>query len=387
MPEKDATRFIYLDYAATTPTDPAVIEAMRECCATLYGNPSSLHFAGQQARRALDAARQTFAGGLGCQPQEIIFTGSGSEADNLALLGAAQARQHVGRHIITSAIEHHAVLETCACLETLGFEVAVLGVDPMGRVRPDDLRAALRPDTILVSIMHANNEIGTIQPIRELARIAHQGGALFHTDAVQTAGSIPVNVQDLGVDLLALSAHKFYGPKGVGALFVREGTPLVPLIHGGGQEGRRRAGTENVPGIVGAGRAFELALEHQEAEAARLRALRDDLWARIRAGVGEVRLNGHPEERLPNNLHVSFRDLEAEGLLLRLSLAGVAVSMGSACNAESVEPSHVMQALGLPPEWARGALRFSLGRWTTAEEVVCAAEAVVQIASDMRRSG
>jgi cysteine desulfurase len=382
--EAGQRRQIYLDYAATTPTDPRVVEAMAAYYTAHYGNPSSLHRMGQQARQALDAARATFAAGLGCQPHEIIFTGSGSEADNLALLGVAQARRDAGRHIITSSIEHHAILETCVYLESWGFEVTYLPVDQYGMVQPDDLQRALRPDTILVSIMHANNEIGTIQPIRELVRIAHEGGALFHTDAVQTTGQLRVDVGELGVDLLTLSAHKFYGPKGVGALVVREGVQLVPLIHGGAQERHRRAGTENVPGIAGAARAFELVLEHLDTEAVRLRTLRDDLWQRVAAFGLEVRLNGHPVERLPNNLSVSFKNVEAEGLLLRLSMAGIAASMGSACNSESIEPSHVIRALGLAPEWERGALRLTLGCHTDEDDVACAADSLIQIAAEMQ---
>ncbi len=378
-------RQIYLDYAATTPIHPQALEAMLGCASAVYGNPSSLHFAGHAARRALDEARATFAAGLNVQPEEIVFTGSGSEADNLALLGAAQRLQGRGRHVITSCIEHHAVLETCDYLERLGFDVTRLPVDSDGVVQPETLRAALRPDTILVSIMHANNEIGTIQPISALAEIAHEAGALFHTDAVQTAGQIALDVQALGVDLLTLSAHKFYGPKGVGALVVREGVALEPLVHGGSQEGYRRAGTENLPGIVGAAKAFALALDHLDGEALRLAALRDALWQRICEGVPDARLNGHPTRRLPNNLNVSLKDIEAEGMLLRLSMAGVAASMGSACNSESIEPSHVIEALALPPDWARGTLRFTVGCGTTPDDIAQAADHVVHIAADMRR--
>jgi cysteine desulfurase len=377
-------RPIYLDYAATTPTHPHVVEVMAEYHTAIYGNPSSLHRAGRQARQALDEARATLARGLGCQPGEIIFTGSGSEADNLALAGVAKARQNAGRHLITSCIEHHAVLETCEHLAADGFEITTLPVDADGLVLPDDLRRALRPDTILVSIMHANNEIGTIQPVQELARIAHEGGALFHTDAVQTAGHHWIDIGLMGIDLLTLSAHKFYGPKGVGALVVRDRIDLVPLIHGGAQENHRRAGTENVPGIVGAATAFQLATQHLEREAARLRALRDELWARVQASGVAVRINGHPTERLPNNLNMSFKGVEAEGVLLRLSAAGIAASMGSACNSESIEPSHVIQALGLPSEWARGALRLSLGYPTTADDIARAASILTGIVAEMQ---
>jgi cysteine desulfurase len=380
----DTKRQVYLDYAATTPTEPRVLEAMLDFYATTYGNPSSLHFAGRQARQAVDEARLAFAAGLQAAPPEIIFTGSGSEADNLALKGVAQAKKAVGRHIITSSIEHHAVLETCEYLETEDFEITYLPVDKKGMVQPDTLRRALRPDTILVSIMHANNEIGTIQPIAQLAAIAHQADCLFHTDAVQTAGQLAIDVEALDVDLLTLSAHKFYGPKGVGILYVREGVELVPLVHGGAQEQHKRAGTENVPGIVGAARAFELALKNLDMEVARLQQLRDHLWRQISSSQHEVRLNGHPTERLPNNLNISFKGVEAEGVLLRLSLAGVAASMGSACTSESIEPSHVIQAVGLPPEWARGTLRFTLGCHTTESDINYTADVLTQIVADMQ---
>jgi cysteine desulfurase len=300
------------------------------------------------------------------------------------LLGVAQAYGADRRHVITSAIEHHAVLETCAYLETLGFSITYLPVDVYGMVQPDTLQAAMQPDTCLVSIMHANNEIGTIQPVAELAAIAHANGALFHTDAVQTAGQIDIQADCLGVDLLTLSAHKFYGPKGVGVLYVRQGIELVPLIHGGGQEHHHRAGTENVPGIVGAGLAFQLAIDGQAAECSRLAGLRDDLWNRIQAASIEVRLNGHPTERLPNNLNLSFRNVESEGLLLRLSRAGIAASMGSACNAESIEPSHVIKALNLPADWERGGLRLTLGAATTSVDITAAAEALVAIVTEMQ---
>ena len=362
-------RRVYLDYAATTPTDPRAAEVMLHYLTAAYGNPSSLHFAGREARRALEDARATFAAGLGAQPQEIVFTGSGSEADNLALIGVAQAHRGAGRHIIVSSIEHHAILETGKYLAAHGFDVDYLPVDAWGVVAPDTLRQALRPDTILVSIMHANNEIGTIQPIVELAAIAHERNCLFHCDAVQTVGQLPVDVRTLGVDLLTFSAHKFYGPKGVGGLYVRAGVNLTPLIHGGFQEAKRRAGTENVAGIAGAAKAFELAQQHLSDEAVRLTHLRDSLWEQIGRRIADVRLNGHPTRRLPNNVNVSFKGVEAEGLLLKLSQAGIAASMGSACTSESIEPSHVIQALGLPADWERGVLRFTLGCQTTAEDI------------------
>jgi cysteine desulfurase len=357
---------------------------MQHCYRSLYGNPSSLHFAGRQAGQALQEARMVFASGLGAKPHEIVFTGGGSEADNLALLGAAQARQSSGKHIITSSIEHHAVLETCQYLATLGFETTYLPVDETGMVRAEDLRAAIRDDTTLVSIMHANNEVGTIQPIAELARIAHAGGALFHTDAVQTGGHLPLDVDQLDVDLMTLSAHKFYGPKGVGVLYVREDVELVPLIHGGSQEDGRRGGTENVPGIMGATKAFEIALQHLGEEVAMLQTLRDQLWEGIEEADIDVRLNGHPTQRLPGHLSVSFKGVEAEGALLRLSREGIAASMGSACNSESIEPSHVIEAIGLDQQWARGTLRFTLGRFTTQEDVAYTTENLIPIIREMQ---
>ncbi len=374
---------VYLDYAATTPVNPQVVEAILDCYNHIYGNASSQHYAGRKAKQVLEAARTSIANGLGANTQEVVFTGSGSEADNLAILGVARAYKEKGQHIITTSIEHHAVLETCLFLQQLGYEVTFLSVDDYGRVDPEDLRRSLREDTILVSIMHANNEIGTIQPVSELANIVHECNALFHTDAVQTAGQLPIEVQDLDIDLITLSAHKFYGPKGVGILFVREGVELVPIIHGGSQEKLRRAGTENVPGIVGTAKAFELALQHLDEEATRIRALRDELWARIRSSTPNVRMNGHPLYRLPNNLNVSFKGVEAEGLLLHLSMAGVAASMGSACTSDSIEPSHVIDAIGVPPKWSRGTIRFSLGRLTTMEDVDYTSDVLTQILTKM----
>lgn len=380
---KHPRKTVYLDYAATTPVDTRVIEAMRPYLDSMYGNPSSLHFAGRQARRALERARETFARGLNAQPNEVIFTGGGSEADNQALISVAEAKQNQGKHIVTTPIEHHAVLASCEYLETRGFEVTYLPVDSEGLVHPEDLKRALRPDTILVSVMHANNEIGTIEPIAELAALTRERNILFHTDAVQTGGILRIDVQELGVDLLTLSAHKFYGPKGIGVLFVRQGTKIRPLIHGGEQEHHLRAGTENTAGIIGAAKAFELALEAQEQEATRLIALRDDLWRRIQSKVENVRLNGHLTRRLPNNLNCSFYQTEAEGLLLHLSRNGVAASMGSACTSQSIEPSHVIQAIGTLPEWKRGTLRFSLGRFTTADDIAYAGEMITQLATEL----
>ncbi len=384
MTHPSARRPIYLDYAATTPLDPNVAEVMLPYLTAVYGNPSSLHFAGRQAKRAMDEARASLAAGLGARPPEIIVTGSGSEADNLALIGVAQSRRSQGRHILVSSIEHHAILETAKYLATIGFEVQCLPVDAYGMVAPDTLRQALCPDTVLVSIMHANNEIGTVQPVAELAAIAHEHNCLFHTDAVQTVGQVPVDVNALGADLLTFSAHKFYGPKGVGGLYVRTGVALMPLVHGGLQERGRRAGTENVAGIVGAAKALELARQRLDVEAARLTGLRDRLWEQICGRVPEVRLNGHPTQRLPNNVNVSFKGIEAEALLLKLSQAGIAASMGSACTSELIEPSHVIRALGLPAEWERGVLRFTLGSHTSAEDIDDTVDVLADSVTEMR---
>jgi cysteine desulfurase len=362
---------VYLDHAATTPVDQHVLQAMLPYFSERFGNPSSIHRSGRAALDALDEARDNVAAVLGAGPKEIVFTGGGSEANNLAIKGVALAQRAAGKgaHIITSAIEHHAVLHAVEALEAAGFSATILPVDPDGLVDPDDLRAALRPDTVLVSIMYANNEIGTIQPIAELGAICREQGVPFHTDAVQTAGALPLNVQSLNVDLLTLSAHKFYGPKGVGSLFVRRATPLLPQINGGGQERRRRAGTENVAGIVGLALALRLAEEQRESYARTCVALRERLLAGIRARIPMVELNGHPTRRLPNNLNVTFEYVEGESMLLLLDQQGIAASSGSACTSGSLEASHVLLALGLPPERAIGAIRFTVGRATTPHEI------------------
>ncbi|MDR7468979.1 MAG: cysteine desulfurase family protein [Armatimonadota bacterium] len=362
-------RAVYLDYASTTPLDPRVAEAMEPFFRKRFGNPSSVHTFGQSARQAVDAARETVARAVGADdPEEIVFTSGATEADNFALIGAAYAGEPRGRHLVVSAVEHHAVLEPARFLASRGFELTVVPVDGTGRVDPDAVRRAIRPQTILVSVMHSNNEIGTLQPVAEIGRITREAGVLLHCDAAQSAGIVPVNVQALGVDLLSLSAHKRYGPKGVGALYIRKGTPLVRLLHGGAHEGNRRAGTPNVPGIVGFAAALRLALQEMDAEAARLRALRDRMIAGLLTLDG-VRLNGHARERLPGNVNVSFRGADSESLLLALDLQGVAASSGAACTSGSLEPSHVLAAIGLDAETAAGTLRFSLGRWTSAEEI------------------
>lgn len=360
---------IYLDHASTTPMRPEVLEAMVPFMREQYGNPSSIYKMGREARTALDGARDKVATLLGADAREIIFTAGGSEADNLAIKGAAFARRERGNHIIVSAIEHPAVLETSRQLEKHGFEVTYLPVDAQGLVDPHALVAAITPETILVSIMHANNEIGTIQPISEIGRLLREKSILFHTDAVQTAGHIPVNVQDLGVDLLSLSAHKFYGPKGAGALYVRRGVRLEPLINGGGQERQRRAGTENVAGIVGLATALGLAVAEMDSVDRRLRLLQNRLIEGVMEVIPHTRLNGHRTQRVPNNVSFCFEFIEGESLLLNLDMQGIAASSGSACTSGSLEPSHVLLALGLPHEIAHGSLRLTLGRDTTEAEI------------------
>jgi cysteine desulfurase len=366
-----ADRYIYLDHAATTPVDERVLAAMLPYYTEKFGNPSSIHRAGREALEALDDARETVAAVLGASRKEIIFTGGGSEADNLAIKGVALAQRQAGRgaHLITSAVEHHAVLHAVEYLEAFGFEATVLPVDPAGLVRPDDLRAAIRPDTVLVSIMYANNEIGTIQPLAELGAVCRERGVPFHTDAVQAAGSLPLDVGALNVDLLTLAAHKFYGPKGVGALYVRRGTPLLPQVSGGGQERRRRAGTENIAGIVGLAVALRLAEAGRVSYAAHCADLRDRLVAGILDRVPRAWLNGDRELRLPNNANIAFEYVEGESVLLLLDQAGIAASSGSACTSGSLEASHVLTALGLPYERAIGSVRFTVGRSNTVEDI------------------
>lgn len=374
---------IYMDYAATTPVLPEVLEAMLPYFTEEFGNASGVYSWSRAARQAMDQARDKVAEILGAQAEEIVFTGGGSESDNLAIKGTAWAYRERGRHIITSAIEHHAVLEACHWLERQGFEVTYLPVDSEGRVDPQVVKDALRPDTILVSIMHANNEVGTIQPIGEIAEIVRDSQAVFHTDAVQTAGVLDINVDRLGVDLLTISGHKFYGPKGVGVLYVRKGTKLSPLIHGGGHERRRRAGTENIPGIVGLAKALEITHREREAENARLIKLRDKLIAGL-AAIPHTRVNGSLQHRLPNNVNVCFEFIEGESLLLTLDMRGVAASSGSACTSGSLEPSHVLLAMGLPHEIAHGSLRLTLGRGTTEADIDYVLGEIPQIVERLR---
>jgi cysteine desulfurase len=350
---------VYLDHAATTPLFPQALEAMTEFLREHPGNPSSLHSFGREAKAYLEQARLDVAALINASPDEVFFTSGGTEADNIAILGsAAHAKK---KHLITSAVEHHAVLDTCEHLREQGFELSVLPVDEYGMVQPQTLAKALRKDTFLVSVMHANNEVGTINPIRELAQLAHEAGALFHTDAVQSVGKIEVDVADLGVDMLTYSAHKINGPKGVGALYRREGLKLQRQVYGGGQERRLRSGTENLPGIVG----FGVAAAHTSAtwrqEAERLRSLRDMFVGEVLRTVSPARQNGHPSQRLPHNANLSFDYIEGEALLLHLDMHGIAASSGSACSSGSLNPSHVLKSMGLSDNWVHSAIRFSLG--------------------------
>lgn len=360
---------VYLDYAATTPVDPLVSEAMEPYFFEKFGNASSLHAYGQEAKKGLEDSRQVLADFIGARPEEIVFTSGGTESDNFALLGAAYALEKKGNHIITSAIEHHAISEPAKFLEKKGFKITYLDVDQDGLVSGDDLKKAITDKTILVSIMHANNEIGTIQPIAQLAQITKEKGIYFHTDAVQTFGHIPVNVNELNVDLLSLSAHKFYGPKGVGALYIRKGTRLETFMRGGDQERGRRASTHNVAGIAGCARAIQLCQEKMVEEIKFQSRLRDKLIKEIPLRIPEVRLNGHATQRLPNNVNFSIKYIEGESMLLSLDLLGIAVSTGSACTSSSLEPSHVLLAIGLDHATAHGSLRITLGRFTKESDI------------------
>jgi len=378
---------IYLDHAATTSTAPAVLEAMIPWFRDRFGNPSSPHTFGREGRAAVETAREKVAALLGAGPMEVVFTSGGTESDTMALWGVARALRDRGNHIVVSSVEHHAVLEPCRELAGEGFEITQLPVDANGMVDPDDAARALTHRTILVSVMHANNEIGTIQPVAEIARLAHAKGIYVHTDAVQTFGHVPFTVDEIEADLLSLSAHKLYGPKGVGALFIRKGIRIAPLLRGGGQERGRRASTENVPGIVGLGRAAEVARENMAGEAAELARLRERLIEGIRERIEGLRFNGHPERRLPGNVSVSFEGVEAEPLLLTLDLMGIACSGGSACSSTSVEVSHVLSAIGREAGMARGTIRFSLGRETSEEDIDRVLEVLPPVVKRLRAAG
>lgn len=375
---------IYMDHSATTPVAPEVLQAMLPYFREKFGNASSLHSFGLEAREALEESREKVAGLLKASIDEIVFTSGGTESDNMALLGTARRNANLGRHIITSSIEHPAILETCRILEREGFSVTRLPVNREGLVETSDLEKAIRPETILISIMHANNEIGTIQPLEEIGRIAAEREIVFHTDAVQSAGKIPVDVSALGVDLLSISGHKLYGPKGVGALYIRKGTKIGSILAGGGHERGLRSGTENVAGIVGLGRASELALESMAAEGQRLSDLRDRLARRVLENVKEAWVNGSMKKRLPGSLNFGFRYVEGESLLLYLDSKGIAVSTGSACSSHKLEPSHVLLALGLKPEECHGSLRITMGRSNTIEEADYVAECIVEAVERFR---
>lgn len=377
-------RQIYLDHASTTPVRPEVVEAMAPYFTEHFGNPSSIYPLGQEASDAVAAARESLASLIGATPREIFFSSGGTESDNWALKGFARANATKGRHIITSAIEHHAVLHTCEALEREGFEVTYLPVDEHGLVSVEDFKAAIRPNTILASIMFANNEIGTIEPIRELAAAAHEASVVFHTDAVQAFGHEPIDVNELGIDMLSASSHKIYGPKGVGLLYVRRGVKLQNLLDGGQQERGRRGSTENVPGIVGFARAAELAADELAPEHNRQLALRDHAIRRILAEIPSAKLNGSWESRLANNVNFSFEFIEGEGMLLQLAARGICVSSGSACTSGSLDPSHVLLAIGLPHEIAHGSLRLTLGRDTTLADIDFAVDSLKATLQNLR---
>ncbi|KAF5051786.1 Cysteine desulfurase IscS [anaerobic digester metagenome] len=375
---------VYLDHAATTPTAPEVVKVMLPYFNERFGNPSSIYRIARESRKAIESAREQVARAINASPEEIFITSGGTESDNWAIIGSAFSHRKKGNHIITSVIEHHAVLHTCAYLERHGFDVTYLPVDQYGMVSPSALEGALSDETVLVSIMMANNEVGTLQPLAECARICRERGVIFHTDAVQAIGSIPVDVKALGVDLLSLSSHKFYGPKGVGALFVKGGVRLDNLIHGGAQERKRRAGTENIPGIVGMGAAIERAVSRQDAYARHVQTLRDRLYTGIVDRIEHVRLNGHPEKRLPGNLNCSFEFVEGESMLLHLDQAGIAASTGSACTSGSLEPSHVLMAMGIESTNAHGSLRFTLGESNTEEQIEYVLETLPPVVERLR---
>lgn len=375
---------IYLDHAATTPVLPEVVEAMMPYFTERYGNPSALHQIGMAAREGVETARETLADCLHADPEEIVFTSGGTEADNAAIFGVAYARAAKGRHLLTTPIEHHAVLDPFERLKSQGYEVEFIPVDRAGRVDPDDIGRRIRSDTILVSVMHANNEIGTIEPIGEIGAICHAAGALFHTDAVQTFGRVPIHVGAMRIDLLSLSGHKFYGPKGVGALYVRRATPLQRYQEGGSQERGRRAGTLNVPGIVGLGKAAELIHASMASESARLARLRDIFISRLEAELPGTYLTGHRSDRLAGNIHLCFEGIEGEPLLLALDASGICASAGSACSAGSTEPSYVLQAIGTDRCLARGALRLTLGLSTHSGTMEYAARTLIHAVRDLR---
>ncbi|MBZ4652818.1 MAG: cysteine desulfurase [Peptococcaceae bacterium] len=377
-------RRVYLDHSATTPVRPEVAQIVLEYMTNKFGNPSSVHVYGREAKQGLEKAREQVAKLINAKPEEIIFTSGGTEADNLAITGIAQTYANKGKHIITSAVEHHAVLDTCKNLEKQGYTVTVLPVDEYGIIKLEDLKKAITKETILITIMHANNEVGSIQPVAEIGKIAKEHGIIFHTDAVQSLGKIPVDVDKMNIDLLSGSGHKIYAPKGIGFLYIRRGVGLKPITFGGGQERRRRPGTENLPGIVGLGLAAELAALEMETEMPRIAKLRDRLIAGIMKRIPHVRLNGHPEERVPNNVNVSFEFVEGESLLLSLDMKGIAASSGSACTSGSLDPSHVLMAMGICHEIAHGSVRMTLGKANTEEDIDYVLEVLPPIVERLR---
>ena len=377
-------RRIYMDHSATTPVDGTVLQEMMPYFREKFGNASSAHQFGQEAKAAVESAREQIARFLGAEPAEIVFVSGGTEADNWALQGVARALRQKGNHIITSQVEHHAVLHTCEALEQQGFRVTYLPPDENGRIAPEIVESAITKKTILISIMHANNEIGTLNPIGEIGEVAHRHGVLFHTDAVQSVGKVRIDLSQLPVDLLSASAHKLYGPKGIGLLYIRKGTPIEPLLYGGGHERNLRAGTQNVPGVVGLAKAIEICDRVLEDEALRLNQLRDTFWQGIQETISDVRLNGHLTERLPGILSLSFAGVDAESLLISLDLKGIAVSRGSACSSGATSPSHVLEAIGLPAELQKSTLRFSLGRSNAEEDIQFVLEALQESVERLR---
>jgi len=377
-------RKVYLDHNATTPVHPQVLEAMLPYYKGKFGNPSSIHESGRVAKTALEEAREEVAKLFNCSPYEIYFTSGGTEADNLAIKGVAFANKNKGKHIITSSVEHHAVLESCKYLKREGYEITPLPVDRFGLVNPEDLKKNIREGTILITIMHVNNETGTIEPLQELARIAEEKDVYFHTDAVQSAGKIPIDVEKLPIDLASISGHKIYGPKGVGAIYIRKGTRISPLSHGGHHERSRRAGTENIPGIVGLGEAVKIALKDMDKHNKHLKNLTETFFKKLRETVKDVQLNGHPEKRIASTLNISFKGIEGESIILSLDMKGVSVASGSACTSGSLEPSHVLSAMDIEPAVAQSSIRFGFGRENTTEDVDYVISVLPQIIQRLR---
>ena len=375
---------VYLDHAATTQTKPEVVQAMLPYFTEKYGNPSAIYNFGSENKSVIGGVRETIAKAINTQPENIYFTAGGSESDNWALIATAEAYEKKGKHIITSKIEHHAILHTCDYLEKRGYEITYVDVDENGRLKLDQLEAAIRPDTILITVMFANNEIGTIQPVAEIGRIAHEHGILFHTDAVQAFCQIPIDVEAMQIDMLSFSGHKFGGPKGIGGLFIRKGVKIRSFIHGGAQERKRRAGTENVPGIVGLGRAVEIAVKEMDERIEKETAMRDHLIDAVLSRIPHSRLNGGRENRLPNNANFSFRFIEGESMLIMLDMANICASSGSACTSGSLEPSHVLLAIGLPHEIAHSSLRLTLGDDNTMEEMDAVVDELEKIVARLR---